>query len=469
MRIEKNGYKDSSIIIHQKEYQSIEIAINPDKPVEVVVEVPEDSSALADTVAKVTSVMFSEKDSAQALPVDGPLNLWLLINKKLRAHIVNISDPIFRKTQISLIPGISTNKLISGQVVNDYSLNIFGGYSLGVRKFEVGGFVNIDRGHVSHFQAAGFFNMVGGKVDGFQAAGFMNFVNDTMKGTQVAGLMNFNRKHTKGCQLAGLANHAKSVDGVQLGGLYNMALDLNGSQVGGLFNLAMNVKGNQTAGLFNMALNTKGSQVAGLFNVAQNVQGSQIAGLFNVAQKVEGIQLGFLNIVDSAGGVPIGFLSFVKGGYHKIELSTDEVMRYNIAFRTGVRQFYNIIGVGSNLERNGQFAWSYGYGLGTSIQLHPKFFLDLDLFCSQIIGSTHPQYLSLNNRLNVGFDWQLAKKFSIAFGPSFNAYVVDERLFAQDDFYKTLGNGYPTVLYPRADAYINVRSWVGWKVALRLL
>lgn len=499
LKIEKVGYKDSSIVIRQKEFQSIEIAINPNKPMEVVVEVPEDSSTTADTASKVTSVMFSEKDTSQLLPIDRPLNLWLLINKKLKAHIINISDTLFRKTQISLIPGISTNKLISGQVVNDYSYNIFGGYSRGVRKFEVGGFVNIDRGDVGKFQLGGFLNKVGGKVDGFQVAGLMNFVDDTvrgtqvagfmnfnrgktygfqvaglmnftddtLKGTQVAGLINFNKKHVNGAQVGGIANYSHSVDGAQTGGLYNIAMQLNGSQVAGLFNMAIDMNGSQTAGLFNMARDVKGSQLGGLFNVAKRVEGIQVSGLFNIAQKVDGVQLGFLNIMDSAGGIPIGFLSFVKGGYHKLELSTDEVMRYNIAFRTGVRKFYNVFGVSSSLASGDKFAWSYSYGLGTSITLGRKLYLDLDLVCSQINGSSHADHLSLNNKLNISLDWQLAKKFSIAFGPSFNAYVVDDRLFAQSDFYGKLGNGYPVVLYPKADAHINVKSWLGWKIALR--
>lgn len=484
LKIEKIGYNDSSILIRQKEFQSIEIAISPNKPVEIVVEVPDDSNSVVDTLPKVASVMFSEKDSSEMLPIDRPLNLWLLINKKLRAHIVNISDTLFRKTQISLIPGVSTNRLVSGQVVNDYSYNIFSGYSLGVRKFEVGGIANIDRGDVGGFQVGGLFNKVGGKVDGFQVGGLMNFVDDTVTGTQVGGLMNFNRGKTNGFQVGGLMNfvddtlqgtqvgglmnfNKKHTKGVQVAGLANYSNSVNGAQAAGLYNFTLNLQGSQLAGLFNMAWNIKGSQTAGLFNVAKDVKGSQFAGLFNIARKVDGIQLGFLNIVDSAGGVPIGFLSFVKGGYHKLELSSDEVFRYNIAARLGVHKFHNIFGLGSTLEGGDKFAWNYGYGLGTTLPLGRKLYLDLELFSSQLNGSSHANYLSLNNKIYVGLDWQLGKKLSIAFGPSFNAYVVDERLFDQDDFYKSVGRGYPTVLYPRADAPINVKSWLGWKLAIR--
>ena len=88
-------------------------------------------------------------------------------------------------------------------------------------------------------------------------------------------------------------------------------------------------------------------QVAGLFNfVAHEIQGAQIGALLNYAEKVKGVQVGLLNIADSVHGVPVGFLSFVAKGYHKIEISADEIFYTNLAFRTGVSQFYNIFTAG---------------------------------------------------------------------------------------------------------------------------
>ena len=90
------------------------------------------------------------------------------------ANIENITDTIYRNTQVSIFPYLGTNRQLSGNVINDYSFNIFGGYSRGVRKLEIGGFFNIDRDDVDGFQFAGIFNAVGGKVSAMQFAGLAN-------------------------------------------------------------------------------------------------------------------------------------------------------------------------------------------------------------------------------------------------------------------------------------------------------
>ncbi len=456
LKVEKMGYKDSSILITEKSYQSLEVAINPDLPVEIEVNVPNEDTitTVADTSHKVTTVMFQEGDTVTKVPVEQYSDLWMIVNKKLKAHLQNISDPLFRKAQISVLPAVSTNRLISGNVVNDYSFNLLIGYSKGVRVLEMGGLANIDRGDVGRCQLAGLFNIVGGKVNGFQAGGLMNINRDTMQGAQAAGLMNVNWRHTHGCQMAGLANHTRSIKGAQLACLYNLGLNVDGVQV---------------AGLFNTAIKVKGAQIAGLFNIADEVDGLQVSSLFNVARKIKGVQIGFLNIADSSSGIPIGFLSIVRDGYHKIEVSTDEVMRYNLALRMGVQKFHNIFGVSSTLMDGDKFAWSYTYGVGTSIKLAKKLFLDLDLQSSQLNASTHANYLSMNNRINIGLDWQFAKNVSLAFGPSFNTYVVDSRLYDENSFYQNVGKGYPSLTFSAPGSFIDTKSWIGWKAAIRFL
>lgn len=85
-----------------------------------------------------------------------------------RAAIRNIRDTLYRDVQISLLPFVGNHGMLSGNVINDYSLNVLGGYSLGIRQIELGFFVNIDRGDVRWLQIAGFTNLVGGSVNGFR-------------------------------------------------------------------------------------------------------------------------------------------------------------------------------------------------------------------------------------------------------------------------------------------------------------
>ncbi|HEY9487176.1 MAG TPA: sigma factor [Chryseosolibacter sp.] len=61
-------------------------------------------------------------------------------------------------------------------------------------------------------------------------------------------------------------------------------------------------------------------------------------GILNVAPKVNGTQIGLINVADIVRGVPIGLMSLVWKGYHKIEISADEIFYNNLSFRTGVRQ-----------------------------------------------------------------------------------------------------------------------------------
>ncbi|MEX2233467.1 MAG: hypothetical protein WD824_14990 [Cyclobacteriaceae bacterium] len=91
-------------------------------------------------------------------------------------------------------------------VINDYSFNIFGGYSLGVERVEIGGLFNLVRGDVNGAQFAGLFNAVGGKMDGVQFAGIFNANADTVRGSQFAGVMNINGRSSREFTVAGVLN-----------------------------------------------------------------------------------------------------------------------------------------------------------------------------------------------------------------------------------------------------------------------
>lgn len=99
-----------------------------------------------------------------------------------------------RPIQGSIIPGLSTNGKLNSQVINNFSFNLFGGYSGGVDGFEIGGLFNIDKKNVQYTQIAGLFNNVGGSMRGAQLAGLSNTVLDSARGAQLAGINNFSKK-----------------------------------------------------------------------------------------------------------------------------------------------------------------------------------------------------------------------------------------------------------------------------------
>ena len=140
-------------------------------------------------------------------------------------------------------------------------------------------------------------------------------------------------------------------------------------------------------------------------NVApRRIKGLQLSGLLNYATNVNGVQLGLINIADSVKGVQLGLFSFFMKGYHKIEISADEIFYTNLAFRTGAQQFYNIFTVGAKPDsfEEEQTQWTFGYGVGTSPRLTKWLSLNVDLTANQIVEGNTIEAVNLLNKLFLG-------------------------------------------------------------------
>lgn len=408
-------------------------------------------------------------------------------------NITNITDTLYRTAQFSVLPFIGTNHRLSANVINDYSFNLFGGYARGVRKLEIGGLFNLDRGDVHGMQYAGGFNAVAGKTSGLQMAGLSNLNLDTVRGAQFAGLLNLNwnsstdfsaaglmnitYRDSKGVHLAGGGNvTVGSQHGLHAAGLFNVATRRSGpAQLAGLLNFAATgANGVQVSGMINFAgQSVRGAQIGGLLNIAPGtIDGAQVSGLINYATKVHGLQIGFLNIADSVKGVPIGFLSIVGKGYHQLEISADELFYTNLAFRTGVRAFYNILTVGANPAtfEDEDVLWSFGYGLGTAPRLNRRLSLSFDLTSNQILRGETFENLNMLNKVNAGIEFRLAEKIGVYAGATLNAYYTELNnpiqfadLFAPNRFT-------PGIAFEKTYSNdVNVKMWWGAKVGLRFL
>jgi hypothetical protein len=325
---------------------------------------------------------------------------------KFQPFSVNLEDTTIVSVQFAFVPFVGTNGTESGNMINDVSFNLLGGYSAGTRAFEMAGLFNINRGDMTGVQLAGLFNQVGGIVDGVQLAGLFNSNLQSVKGVQLAGLTNFTTGEVEGVQIAGLANFSpKSVKGVQLAGLANFS-----------------------------GKTTEGSQIAGLANFTPHeVKGSQV-GTFNYGGKVNGFQLGVINYADSMSGVPVGLISFVRSGYHNVEIAANEVLPLNLALRTGKREFYNILFAGIRPEINEDVTWAFGYGVGTSPRLGKKTFLNIEISSEQL-NKGDVQALNLINKLYFGADYQIAKKMALFAGPTLNFRVFDDSFDGHPDLF----------------------------------
>ena len=402
-------------------------------------------------------------------------------------NMENISDTMYRSTQFAFAPFIGTNGKLSGNVINDYSLNVLGGYSLGNRKVEIGGLFNAIRGNVTGVQIAGLANGALGSQRGVQLAGLVNATGDSATGVQIAGLSNIHFSRKRGVALAGVANvaleqsdgaavagvgniAAQAHRGVQVGGIFNVSGgDVGPAQFAGLFNFgAGSLKGAQVAGLFNFTgKDLTGAQVGGLFNIAPHeLKGVQIAGIFNVAKNMKGTQLGLFNYASSIKGVPVGLLSIVAKGYHKLEVSADEIFYTNIAYRTGVRAFYNIITVGAKPDTfdEEETFWSFGYGVGTAPRLSKWLSLNFDVTSSQIVKGTLEK-INLLNKIYGGFDFHLTKNFSVIAGVTLNGHVTK---LGYEGYPELFSDYEPTLIADRTVRDdLNLKMWWGGKIGVR--
>lgn len=438
--IAKENYEDTTVVILSRPRNTLVVYLQPKAPpVQIIVD---------DTLQIVYQPAVVDTLPTDTLP-ESRFAFW----KRFREHQINlrnINDTFFTKYSFSFVPPVSTNHLLSVNTVNDYSFNILAGISHGVNVMEIGGIMNLDYGDVRRFQLAGITNIVSGHVNGVQIGGIFNTVAGDMNGVQVSGIVNM---------VGG------NVSKVQIAGISNLVLrNVNGVQVAGISNTAKQVKGFQLAGIVNLADTVRGHQLAGIVNLARRVEGGQFAGIINAASVVNGFQLGFINVADTVNGVPFGFLSFVRSGYHQLELATDENLINTMSFRTGVAAFHNQLFAG--LQFNGDNPlWTFGYGLGSAIRLGNRWNLDFEL-SSQQLDRVGDALFGSNQlvKLYVGAEWRIGKKIGLAAGPSINwlnqytdggdtAGITDQ--FNVKPFFEDQGS------------YFNNQLWLGGRVALR--
>jgi len=418
--VKKEGYLDTSYFIPRDAFQSVELALLPVQTRPVLTRIISTDS-LEDQPEIKPEPDTTKGDWKSNIKQDFK-EIGGFLNEKLRFNSININDTFFRKFQFSFLPGISTNRLLAGNVVNDYSLSLIGGYAQGVNVLELGGVFNLDKGNISYFQGAGVFNMVGGNMRGMQAAGVFNYTKGNVYGFQSAGVFN----HGEG-----------------------------------------NVYGMQAAGLFNNSIgDVSGMQAAGLFNRSGNINGVQAAGLYNQAKTVKGVQIGLFNVADSMRGVPIGLFSFVKKGYHKWEIGADELFFTRTSFRSGTHWFHNIIqaGIDPRTIEGQQPLWFVGYGIGTSLPIG-RSYLDIDFTASHISKGYVEVELSELGQVYLGLDLYVAKKFSVAGGLTANAFFVSQD---HPDFGEAFNPLYSKTIYnENIDAPYKVQGWFGWRAAVR--
>ena len=419
-------YEEAAFIISKQNYQDTLIRVQKGEPLP----------------SEIQLKPAPEREAGE-VKIDGSNFFKLVVAQKIREHLANVQLGEKRFMQVSLLPAVGTNGLLSGKITNSVSMNIIAGLAYGVEGVELGGAINLIRQDVKGVQGAGAANYVGGDIVGAQGAGGANVTLGNTTGAQMAGALNVNIGDITGAQLAGALNQSGDLTGFQGAGALNWAGAVSGVQASGAFNYAHH--------------DVKGAMLTAGMNYARtHVRGAQVS-LFNYAYTLSGVQIGLVNIVnDSRKGVSIGLINIVKNGLKKIEISYDEATNFNLSFRMGTKAFYSIVAAGFHNEN--QRHWNYGLGFGAQVDLKGKFFTNLEalsLAMQPIQGSIEHDYTL--NKVNLNLGYAFGKHFSLLMGPQLNIYIRDR---SEEDLFQLEPEGL------LADGG-EVSMWLGYRVGVR--
>lgn len=415
--------------------------------------------------------------------VEGNWFSRLFLSSKQRIQSMNLKGFFVDKPiQGSLVPGLSTHGRMGSQVVNNFSLNMIGGYTAGVAGVEIGSVFNIVKKDVKYFQGAGFVNIIGGDAEGVQFAGIHNNVMDSMTGVQAAGISNavknsvigvqaagiynFAGGRINGCQLSGIANSSiDTLTGVQGAGIVNLSVkQLRGVQMSGVINTSIkDIKGLQAAGVMNVAVNQiTGVQLSGVMNVSViETKGAQLGAVLNYANRLKGVQFGLFNYANKSEGASIGLFSFVLHGYHKLSYSANEALPYNVSFKTGTHWLYNIYTVGGSPATNRQ-AYSAGFGWGSDIPVYKWFSISPEVTAHVVyLGDWNDVNLLNRGQLNVNVRFH--KMFAIFGGPVYSLYYNNQKT-THEGYRETFPGGN---IHTVSRGY-NMTTWVGWNAGITI-
>jgi len=448
INIAKENYLDTSLVIVASRSQTIHIKMRS---------LPRQRISEFDSLTKKEIQLGSISDNKipAAPAISQPTfnqNFWNK-QKAKNVNLVNIKDTIFNSFSISLLPPISTNKLLSFHTRNTISLNIIGGPSKGLNGVELGGVYNYDDGDVYGVQAAGVLNIVSEDVVGTQISGVLNAVKGNVKGVQIAGVINNNDSSTDGIQISGVYQKTHTLRGLQIGGLYNRAVKATGGQISGLLNTV------DTATTF--------LQIAGLYNHGANIRGLQISGLVNTCDTLEGLQIGIFNRAKHIKkGLSIGLINYVKNGYHKLEFSHNELGTTSIGYRSGWAPLHMHYFGGINLVNKDLRFFQAGLGIASSIPLTNTlhFEADANIRNTHDVDDFSSWDFNMHNQLMLGLSWQPFKKIGIRTGITLNHFWYNNTADINNHVASLIDNP----LYEKEGTGRNHKMWIGWQLGVLL-
>lgn len=426
LEVRKEDYVGKSITVSARKDAYLPIQLNPDIDHSIAALSPRPAGKIDTSIPKVElpgEIILPKvtiQDTVASSPAPAKYDRFKKTYQKVQSDLIsafasasqaintrNITDSLHRPFQASLLPFLGTNHQLSGNIINDVSVNFIAGYSKGVDKFEIGAVANVVRADVKGFQLAGVSNIVGNNVKGFQYANVVNITLGSLEGFQGSHFINYTHGNVKGLQIAGVGNVAAST--------------LNGLQLSSGYNYARNVR--------------------------------------------SGRQIGFINYADSSATVPFGLFSYVRqNGYRRYEFSVNEFNYLNFSFKTGVSRFYNIFTLGFSGALANKPLATIGYGFGTAQKLGRGWTANADATGNLVLikGQRTDEIPAGLFRLDVSIEKKLGKRFALFAGPSLNLLATD-----YDGVINTDKGICPIRLGNTPDGLKTSYGWVGFQAGFR--
>jgi hypothetical protein len=363
------------------------------------------------------------------------------------------TDYIHRPVSVSFFPPLSTNGFDGSRVSTNFSLNIIGGYTGGLKGAELGSCFNVIRDDVVGFQASGALNFVGRDLVGVQA-GTVNLVIGRVTQSQV-GVVNF--AGGSAATQIGVTNVAGGNTAVQAG-VVSISAGNSLVQVG-VVNITAGAR--VSSGGMTFTPGAANSVQVGTVNLTTGSTDAQV-GVANVAGQVRKFQLGVVNVADESD-VSIGLVSIVRRGQLHVDVWASDAALANIGIKTGSKYVYSVLGLG--LMPAGDSTRLLGtYGLGGHIPLD-RFFVDIDAVGHNVSDGSdlfHFAGLNMLSQLRVTGGWQLLPQLALTLGPAVSVFVSDREDGSRIPLYDA-------PIYHSRSGRTYVRIWPGFSAGVQLL
>lgn len=267
----------------------------------------------------------------------------------------------------------------------------------------------------SEYTNAVSFSILGGvskNITAFSLSGLGTYVVNDIGGIHIAGLGTYAGNNGNGFMLSGLLNRTTDFSGIGISGLANITAGMNGFQLSGLYNQA---KGERIHGM----------QFSGLANVANDVNGVQFAGLVNVAKHVKGLQFAALVNIAETNDYPVGLVNIIKNGEMSVGVSYNEIGSTVVAFRSGGRILYGIIGMGYNHKaKEGEFVTEGG--LGVHIPVCSRFRINNEIRSQLLTDFSEWEDVTSHASVSIMPAFKILPQWEIFGGPSINYMETDQ-------------------------------------------